>query len=105
MTGKELQANIIELANILGYRVAHFRAARTKHGWATPVGADGRGFPDLVLIGRGQSLYREIKGDGDRLRAEQVQWGAVLQQNGADWAVWTPRSWVDGTVLAELQND
>lgn len=44
----ELQSAVIELARTLGYRVAHFRAARTAQGWRTPVEADGAGFPDLV---------------------------------------------------------
>lgn len=39
------QAQVIELAHILGWTVAHFRPALTKHGWRTPVQADGAGFP------------------------------------------------------------
>lgn len=42
---RQWQAQVIELARILGWRVAHFRPALTKHGWRTPVQADGAGFP------------------------------------------------------------
>jgi hypothetical protein len=43
---------IIDLAHLFGWRVAHFRAARTFSGWRTPVQGDGKGFPDLVLCRR-----------------------------------------------------
>lgn len=54
------QIEIIELARILGWRVAHFRPAQTRHGWRTPVAADGKGFPDLVLV-RERVIYAELK--------------------------------------------
>jgi hypothetical protein len=37
---------VIELARLGGWRVAHFRPARTASGWRTPVQGDGAGFPD-----------------------------------------------------------
>jgi len=34
---KELQENILDIAKMFGWRRAHFRPARTKYGWRTPV--------------------------------------------------------------------
>lgn len=99
MTGGELQTAVIELAGWSGWKVAHFRsvAVQTRGGvrHMTPVGADGTGFPDLVLVQptKGELYFREIKGPTERMRPEQKLWGQWLLQAGADWAVWRPSQW------------
>ena len=90
---KTFQKLVIELARTLGWTVAHFRPAQTKHGWRTPAGADGAGFPDLVLVGRDQVLFRELKRRGGRLSPDQKAWGELLTRNGADYGVWRPDDW------------
>lgn len=92
LTEAQFQAAVLEMAKLGGWTVAHFRPAKTSKGWRTPVAADGKGFPDLVLAHetRGRVLYRELKRDGGKLRPEQERWGAVLTAAGADWAKWTP---------------
>ena len=90
---KEFQAQVIELAHVLSWTVAHFRPAMTKHGWRTPAGADGAGFVDLVLAGRGRVLFRELKTRHGRLSDDQKAWGELLTRNGADYAVWRPSMW------------
>lgn len=100
-----LLKNCLELALILGWRRAHFRAARTKYGYRTPVQGDGKGFPDLILVHpRHGVLWREVKGDGGRLGAEQEEWGEALLEAGQDWRVWTPAHW-PGQIQAELRGD
>jgi hypothetical protein len=47
---RDFQSAVVPCARLFGWRVAHFRAAQTKHGWRTPVEADGKGFPDLLLL-------------------------------------------------------
>ena len=59
------------------------------------------GFPDLVLVGSGGILWRELKSDRGRLTADQRTWLDRLQDAGADAAVWRPSDW-PGRVLAEL---
>lgn len=86
----EWQRQVIELARMLGWHVAHFRAARTKHGWATPVQGDGAGWPDLVLV-RDRVIYAELKRDSGRLRPEQEQWQEWLERAGAETYVFRPR--------------
>lgn len=98
----ELQAAVIEGAHAFGYLVAHFRPARTEHGYRTPVQADGKGWPDLVLVGRGRVLFRELKAVGGRASKAQLMWGVSLRAAGADYGVWTPVEWLTGQIEEEL---
>lgn len=89
----EFQAQLIVEAQALGYRVAHFRAARTgSGGWATPVAADGRGFPDLVLVNgrRGRVVFAELKSETGTLEPAQLSWITALEDAGAEVHVWRP---------------
>lgn len=100
------QAQIIELARILGYRVAHFRPAQNARGdWRTPVAADGKGFPDLVLTGRGKVIFAELKTDSGVLTAEQKEWIQALRDAGhAHVYVWKPKHMDEiRTILQETE--
>lgn len=90
ITEAAFQAQVIELAHLLGWRVAHFRPAQTKHGWRTPVAADGKGFPDLVLVRRKRLIFAELKSQRGRLSPEQREWWEALQPTGAEAYVWKP---------------
>lgn len=95
VTEAEFQSAVIDLAHVHGWRVAHFRPAQTQSGrWLTPVAADGKGFPDLVLAHPKRGvLFRELKTDDGRLSKWQRQWLYDLRQAGADAAVWRPCDW------------
>lgn len=94
MTEAELQTAVIDLAHTFQWTVAHFRPARTKHGWATPVAADGKGFPDLVLVHPDTGvLWRELKTDRGQLTPDQQRWATTLVAAGQNWALWRPRDW------------
>jgi hypothetical protein len=99
MTGEELLSNVVDLAHQFGWTVAHFRSVRQVRAdgtvfYATPVGADGKGFPDLVLVHlRGGVLFREIKGDREQIAPEQQVWARKLMEAGADHAFWRPKGW------------
>lgn len=101
MNEAQLQDAVIDLCQLYGLKVAHFRAARTERGWRTPVGADGAGFPDLVIVGRNGVLWRELKSDLGRVRAEQFAWLDALHDAGEDATVWRPTDWPDH-IEAEL---
>lgn len=101
MTEAQLQDAVIDLCRLYGLKVAHFRPARTDRGWRTPVGADGAGFPDLVIVGRNGVLWRELKSDRGYLSHEQQAWLCVLTAAGGDTAVWRPCHWPDH-IEAEL---
>ena len=100
------QASVIELAQRLGWRVAHFRKAQNANGnWRTPVAADGAGFPDLVLV-RDRIIFAELKTDAGRVSPDQRAWLDALA-HALDLAddeapadrdhvlvrVWRPRDW------------
>lgn len=108
MSEAQLQSSIIELARWLGWRVAHFRTVAVKRGdrvrYETPVQADGKGFPDLVLAHPKRGvIFAELKSETGRLEPEQDVWIAVLQDAGAHVAVWKPRDYLSGAVEATLR--
>ena len=91
---------IVELARLKGWRVMWVRPGRTtvkgKETYRTTWGADGKGFPDLLLArdyapngyGDHRILFWEIKCGHDRLRPEQAAWlellgGRVIRET--DW--------------------
>lgn len=90
MNEADWQRQIIDLAHLCGWRVAHFRPAMNRRGeWRTPVAADGAGFPDLVLI-RDRVIFAELKSDRGRLSDGQRQWIAALGDAGCEVHVWRP---------------
>lgn len=96
------QKAVIDLARLNGWMVAHFRTAMNRDGtWVTPVAADGKGFPDLVLVHpiRGV-LFRELKTDRGQVSKEQALWINYLGVARANVTVWRPRDW--DTIVATL---
>ena len=111
MTEAQFQRSVIELAQLNGWKVAHFRPAQNSKGnWRTPVAADGKGFPDLVLV-KDRVIFAELKTDKGRIRPEQRAWlDAIHTATTGDpppcdrtiieTRVWRPRDWPD--ILATL---
>jgi hypothetical protein len=97
LKGRELQHAIIDLARRLGWRVAHTPPVKAERGWRTAVAADGKGFPDLVLV-RERVIWAEVKGDTDRLRPEQEVWLSALRMARQEVYVWSPDYWTSGAV-------
>jgi hypothetical protein len=90
---KAWQATVLDAARRMGWRVAHFRTARTMSGgWSTPVHADGAGFPDLCLV-RERVIFAELKAENGRLSQAQADWLGALGSAGADVHVWRPSDW------------
>ena len=100
MTEADLQQAVIDLARTFAWRVAHFRPARTQHGWRTPVAADGAGWPDLTLVGNGRVMFVELKSDVGKLTEDQEAWRDALVAAGAEWRCWRPTDWP--AIVAEL---
>lgn len=91
------------MARRFDWRVAHFASMQGRDGiWRTPAQADGKGWPDLVLV-RERVVFAEIKGDTDRLRPEQETWLSALRMAGQEAHVWTPEDYGDGTVEMVLR--
>lgn len=102
MTEAELQDAVIAMARLHGWLIAHFRPARTAHGWRTPVAADGKGFPDLILA-RDRLVAAELKIHPRKVTAEQREWLDALDQAGVETYVWTDRDWLTGRIDSVLQ--
>lgn len=98
-----MQEAVIALARVMGWRVAHFRPAKTWQGWQTPVAADGKGFPDLVLVKPAQCIVAELKSDKGDLSPHQRGWINAFESAGIPAYIWRPEHWTDGQILAVLQ--
>lgn len=102
-TEAEFQKQVIDLARLRGFRVAHFRPGRVarkgKEKYETAVAADGRGWPDLVMIHptrRGDQLrliVAELKVGRNTLSEAQKRWLAMFNAVGVYAVVWTPKDW------------
>ena len=91
LTEADFLRQVIELAHLLGWRVAHFRPALTARGWRTPVQGDGAGFPDLILVRRERAIAAELKREiGGHVSDDQRLWLAALDAAGLETAVWRP---------------
>lgn len=113
MTEKELMQSVIDMAQFRGWKVAHFRPAPTgrvdqngKPIWVTPVQADGRGFPDLLMIRGPQALAVETKVQSPskgKITPEQQIWlDGLSHVLGITSFVWRPSDWLDGTIQKVL---
>jgi len=99
LTEKQFQQQVIDLARLCGFRVAHFRPAMVTRGgkvkYETPVGADGKGWPDLVLVHRRRRLvlFVELKVGKNTTTPEQEAWLDDLRECGERVRVWRPDHW------------
>lgn len=106
MTEAELQDAVITMAHVLGYRCAHFRPAQVRNGrWATPVGADGAGFPDLVIAKPGRLIFAELKSARGVLSPAQIEWACSLRGSGALHRVWRPEHWLGDEIENVLRGE
>lgn len=89
VAARDWEKQVMQLAKLFRWRVAHFRAVLTKHGWQVPVAADGQGWPDLCLV-RDRVIYAELKTGRGKLEPEQVAWRDALLAAGQEWYEWRP---------------
>lgn len=84
------QRTVLDLAKMMGWRVAHFRSVLTRKGWQTPVAADGAGFPDLFLA-RDRLVAIELKTEKGKLSDAQKDWIRALLNAQVEVYVCRPR--------------
>jgi len=85
----QFQQQIIELAKLRGWLVAHFRPAMNRRGvWATPMAGDP-GYPDLTLARRGKVIFAELKSEKGKPSDAQLGWLVSLPNS----YVWKPSDW------------
>jgi VRR-NUC domain len=92
---QSFQACVLEVAKLAGWRSLHIRPARRADGsWRSPIGGDGKGWPDLTLVRAPRLVFAELKSERGKLRPEQSDWLAVLRLlPQAEVFVWTPDDW------------
>jgi hypothetical protein len=91
ITEKEFMGQVLDLARMFGWRVAHFRPALTSRGWRTPVQADGAGFPDLLMARGSRLVAAELKREkGSATTPDQDAWLAALAAAGCEAFLWRP---------------
>jgi len=101
---EDFQRKVLQLCKLLHLHTAHFRPALSRSGrYITPVAGDGKGWPDLTIVGPGGVLYRELKSATGSRTPEQRQWAEWLTEAGQDVAVWKPRDLESGRIQAELE--
>jgi hypothetical protein len=89
---RSFQDAVTAYMRLTGWRFAHFRAARTIHGWRTPLTGDS-GHPDIVAVRRDRLVYAELKSETGRAQPEQLEWLAALRVAGAECYLWRPADW------------
>jgi hypothetical protein len=104
MTEAELLRNVIDLAELLKWRCAHFRPGMNRRGvWSTAMsGSQAAGFPDLVLV-RDRLVMVECKAERGRTSDAQRDWLAALSNAGVEEHVWRPSDWLSGEIEAVLR--
>lgn len=96
MTEDEFQNSVINLAHQFGWLVAHFRGVRIKRRddtvyYQTPVQADGVGFPDLVMVRDGRTIFAELKSEDGRTMPHQWKWlSALADDDRNEVYIWRP---------------
>lgn len=101
------QQAVVDFAHLCGWRVASFRAVRVQRRtgevyYETPVGADGKGWPDIALTKPGRFIVAELKIPPNTTTPEQVEWLRAFEAAGVPAFVWGPADWPEiETVLRD----
>lgn len=87
------QNQVIHLATMCGWKVAHFRPARVQRNgkdvYCTPMQGHP-GYPDLSLARSGVLITRELKTDRGIVSTDQQAW---LEELGDSGDIWRPKHW------------
>jgi hypothetical protein len=93
MREADLERAVVSLCGWLGLLVYHTRDSRG----SVP------GFPDLVIVGRGGVIFRELKSGAGKVTKAQTAWHEALVEAGSNWGVWRPADWYDDGIMHELR--
>ena len=83
LTEAQFQAQVIQLAKLLQWRVYH--TWNSMHSAA--------GYPDLTLVRGKRLLFAELKSERGKVRPEQTEWLHDLHEAGAQAFIWRPSEW------------
>jgi hypothetical protein len=104
VTEAELQRETLNLARLLGYKIARFPMRNlTNDGSPRRLQYDTKGFPDSSLFRKGRHLLIEFKAAGRTLTTEQKKWDEWLADAGVEKHTFWPRDWASGTIESVLR--
>ena len=84
LTEKEFLAQVVELAEVLGFRSYHTFDSRRS----------AAGFPDLVLVRPPRVIFAELKRQNGRVTIPQHLWFHDLDEcPGVEVYIWKPSDW------------
>lgn len=93
---KDFQKQVVELARLYGWKVAHFHDSRRQVKPGVFVGdKDAAGFPDLVLVRPPELVFLELKRELGKTTPAQDEWLADLSACGLEATVVRPSGWDD----------
>lgn len=100
LSEKEFQTQVVELARLQGWLVAHFHDSRRQvtraNGQRFFIGdKDAKGFPDLVLAKPPVLIFWEMKKELGKTTPEQDEWLERLTECGMEARVVRPSDWDD----------
>lgn len=109
MVEKDWQRTVVEAAKLYGWRVKCDRNVRVQRRdgttyFTTAIGADGIGFPDLLLLRGDRQIAAELKVGRNKATEAQEGWieafGRVKQSQSG---IWYPDMWDEiKTMLREV---
>ena len=86
-------AQVIRMAQVFKWRVAHFRPGMTKRGrWVTAVSGDGAGFPDLIMLRHNRRIMAELKAAKGKVTVEQEKWLESARSADIEAYIWRPQN-------------
>lgn len=103
MSERAFQTSVLDLAQRLGWKTAHFHDSRREvtrpSGKRLVIGDKAAaGFPDLVMIRDRRMIFAELKTETGKLSAAQAEWEQALDffadmTDGVEYFVWRPAHW------------
>ena len=103
MSERDLSQHVVNLARMLGWRVARWPTWRA-------TGTDP-GVPDLVMAKGDRVYFVELKSEAGLLSEDQREWydritaAAHMAAPHVVMWVWKPSSWLDGTIERVLRGE
>lgn len=97
ITEDEFLGQVLDMAKLHGWRIIHFRPAKTAKGYRTAVQGDGVGFPDLVATRKAtkHKFVAELKVGKNKVTAEQNEWLSAFEASGVPAFVWRETDWAE----------
>lgn len=93
MSERELQENVIAMAQLLGWRVQFtWSSVHSPAGW-----------PDLFMVRVDRALAAELKTERGKVTTAQREWLDRLAAVGVETAIWRPSDWLSGQIEEVLR--